>query len=198
MLKYDSNFFFVQKMLPAVSVQEFHSEFLDEYGDIKSEMNGLKQQLHRSSTSANKDKYDQFRYGSSTSPSGNTGAAKEPTMPWLRSSSSTVQQSSSAPVPVPNANADKKRLPEWLTNSTGPAIPDWQRNGTSGNAANNAHQSGSGSTSGNGSPTSSSPSNTNANANNTNLNESENNNNHMNNFTSSGTYDGYKHIQYDI
>lgn len=192
-------------MLPAVSVQEFHSEFLDEYSDIKTEMNGLKQQLHRSSTNG-KDKYDQYRYGSSSGgPGSNPAAAKEPTMPWLRSSSSTnvQQQSSSAPVPVPNANAnanaDKKRLPDWLTNSTGPSIPEWQRNATSGNNASTAQQNGSGPTSSNGSPSSSSPLNTNNNSNsNSNLNDSENNSNHMNNFTSSGTYDGYKQMQYDI
>eukprot|EP00029_Vermamoeba_vermiformis_P008530 TRINITY_DN4022_c0_g1_i1.p1 TRINITY_DN4022_c0_g1~~TRINITY_DN4022_c0_g1_i1.p1 ORF type:complete len:578 (+),score=173.31 TRINITY_DN4022_c0_g1_i1:65-1735(+) len=190
---------YIKKMLPAVSVQEFHSEFLDEYGDIKSEMTGLKQQLHRSSTNG-KDKYEQYRYGtSSTGPGTNpAGAAKEPTMPWLRSSSSTsVQQSSSAPVPVPvpnaNANADKKRLPDWLTNSTGPSIPEWQRTATAGNTPGSAQQNGSGPTSSNGSPASSSPLNTNNNNGNSNLGDSENNSNHMNNFTSS---DGSENIPY--
>jgi hypothetical protein len=191
-------------MLPAVSVQEFHSEFLDEYGDIKSEMTGLKQQLHRSNTAngTSKDKYDQYRYSTSAQgPGANPGAAKEPTMPWLRSSSSTVQQqSSSAPVPVPtpNANADKKRLPDWLTNSSGPSIPEWQRNSMAGNTAGGPQQNGSGPASNNGSPSSTSPLNTNNNNSNSHLNDSENNGSHMNNFTSSGTYDGYKHVQYDI
>lgn len=190
-------------MLPTVAVQEFHSEFLDEYGDIKAEMTNIKQQVHRSNSTANKDKYDQYRYGNTSSaqgPGSNPGAAKEPTMPWLRSSSSTVQQSSSAPVPVPsvntNANADKKRLPNWLTQSNGPAIPEWQRTSMTGSTGGPQQNGGSGPTSSNGSPTSTSPLNTNNN-NSNGLNDSENGS-HMNNFTSSGTYDGYKHIEYDI
>jgi hypothetical protein len=200
-------------MLPVVQVQEFNSEFLDEYGDIKSEMNGIKQQIHRSSTnglaSSSKDKYDQYRYGNSSNLGASTGAAKEPTMPWLRTSTSVPnpstgttsgpQQNSSAPVPVPvvSTTGDKKKLPNWLTNSTGPTIPEWQRGNSNSINANGAQQqNGSGTTSANGSPASTSPLNTNNN-NNT-AGDSETNGNHSNNFTSSGTYDGYKLMEYDI